>query len=41
VTERDTQLLDDLRRLVENKRRELRANELRTSEPRPKGGDKA
>jgi predicted transcriptional regulator len=41
VTERDAQLLDDLRRLVENKRRELRANELRTSEPQPKGGDKA
>jgi|SRR5579859_6687742 len=41
VTERDAQLLDDLRRLVENKRRELRAAELPNSDGRPKGRDKA
>ena len=43
VTERDAQLLDDLRRLVENKRRELRAIEARTSDARQntKGRDKA
>jgi len=43
VTERDAQLLDDLRRLVETKRRELRACEGHTSDGRQnaKGRDKA
>ena len=44
VTERDSQLLDDLRALVEAKRRELRASESQSSESRTntsKGRDKA
>jgi predicted transcriptional regulator len=42
LTERDAQLLDDLRQLVENKRRELRGSEPRGTEFRnnnPKGRD--
>ena len=38
LTERDAQLLDELRQLVENKRRELRSADSRTSAP--KGKDK-
>jgi predicted transcriptional regulator len=44
LTERDAQLLDDLRRLVESKRRELRTNESRSADARHgtlKGRDKA
>jgi BlaI family penicillinase repressor len=37
LTERDAQLLDELRHLVENKRRELRSAESRSA---PKGKDK-
>ena len=40
VTERDAQLLDDLRQLVETKRRELRAAN-RAANPKCKGRDKA
>ena len=34
LTERDAQLLDDLQRLVETKRRQLRAHDTRKKEPR-------
>jgi len=42
LTERDAQLLDDLRNLVDAKRRELRATESRSHDRNPaKGRDKA
>jgi predicted transcriptional regulator len=43
LTKRDAQLLDDLLRLVETKRRELRASEARGTDCNnaPKGRDKA
>jgi len=36
LTERDTQLLDDLQQLVEEKRRELRNRDTKSLEPKPK-----
>lgn len=41
LSERDAQLLDDLRQLVESKRRELRGATQTPESRNPKGGDKA
>jgi predicted transcriptional regulator len=41
LSERDAQLLDDLRQVVEAKRRELRSNAESKSDTTPKGRDKA